>query len=67
MWLAVTTGTESDEQSTIVNTASRTSSSSTLDLVAAELQEAVAGSDTNSDSLTDISFFVSLVKFLAFL
>ena len=65
MWLAVTTGTESDEQSTIVNTASRTSS--TLDLVAAELQEAGAGSETNSDSLTDISFFVSLVKFLAFL
>ena len=65
MWLAVTTGTESDEQSTIVNTASRTSS--TLDLVAAELQEAGARSETNSDSLTDISFFVSLVKFLAFL
>ena len=50
-----------------MNTASRTSSSSTLDLVAAELQEAGAGSETNSDSLTDISFFVSLVKFLAFL
>ena len=50
-----------------MNTASRTSSSSTLDLVAAELQEAGARSETNSDSLTDISFFVSLVKFLAFL
>ena len=45
-----------------MNTASRTSTSSS----AKELQEAGARSDTNSDSLTDISFFVSLVEFLNF-